>query len=97
MLSKNRGGISCSWGITRRMCGVQSAFYSILPWALFALMGAVQYIFIVVPGLQVQDKIFDITAGPQGVTLGVMMLFTYGFIAAMVAWIESGRPSKYAA
>jgi len=80
-----------------RVTRPKSALYSILPWILFALMGGVQYAFITAPGLQVQAGTFDINSGPQGAALGISALATYAFIAAWVAWIERGRPSKYAA
>ena len=75
----------------------KSTLYSILPWALFAVMGLIQYAFILAPGLEVQAGTFDINSGPQGVALGISALLTYAVIAAWVAWIERGRPSKYAA
>lgn len=60
-------------------------------WALFLLMGALQYVFILVPGLQVQAGTFDPTLGPQGAALGAMMLANYALLCGAIGWIERGR------
>ena len=61
---------------------------------LFLFMGGLQFAFITAPGVQVQAGTFDPMAGPQGVTLGLLMLFTYCLMAAAIAWIERRRPPK---
>ncbi|WP_017931731.1 hypothetical protein [Robiginitomaculum antarcticum] len=72
-----------------------SRIFSIAPWILFTLMGALQYFAIVMPGLQVQNGTFDMAAAPQGVFLGISALLVFAFIAGAVAAIERGRPSKF--
>jgi len=61
---------------------------------LFLLMGCLQFTFITIPGVHVQAGIFDPAAGPQGVTLGVLMLVTYAGLAAAIAWVERRRTPK---
>ena len=61
---------------------------------LFVFMGLLQFVFITAPGVQVQAGTFDPTAGPEGVPLGLMMLFTYGLLAAAIAWVERRRTPK---
>jgi len=75
----------------------KSALYSVLPWVMFAVMGVMQYIFITLPGLEINAGTFDMNSGPQGATAGILMLLTFSIIAAWVAWIERGRPSKFSA
>lgn len=62
--------------------------------ALFVFMTALQYAFILVPGLQVQQGNFDPTAGPHGVALGGLMLFTYALLGLWIAWIERYRTPR---
>ncbi len=61
---------------------------------LFVFMGALQFAFITAPGIQVQAGTFDPSAGPHGVMLGVLMLFTYGLLASAIAWVERRRTPK---
>lgn len=61
---------------------------------LFLFMGFLQYAFIFVPGLEVQHGTFDPAAGPQGMVLGCLMLFTYSLLASTIAWIEKYRTPK---
>lgn len=61
---------------------------------LFAFMALLQFAFITAPGIQVQAGTFDATAGPAGVTLGVLMLTTYGLLAAAIAWVERRRAPR---
>lgn len=61
---------------------------------LFAFMVMLQFVFITVPGLQVQAGTFDAAGGPHGVSLGVLMLFTYGLLTGVIAWIEKRRVPK---
>lgn len=63
--------------------------------ALFVFMGLLQFIFITAPGLQVQDGTFDPADGPAGVALGVLMLVTYGLLAAAIGWIERRRTPDF--
>lgn len=62
--------------------------------ALFIFMVALQYAFILVPGLQVQNETFDPAAGPHGTTLGGLMLFTYAILALWIAWVEKRRAPR---
>lgn len=61
---------------------------------LFVFMGVLQFMFITTPGLQVQSGTFDPSAGPEGVLLGILMLFTYALLAAAMAWVERRRTPK---
>ncbi len=61
---------------------------------LFVFMGLLQFTFITSPGLQVQAGTFDPAAGPQGVMLGVLMLFTYALLATAIWWVERRRAPK---
>ena len=61
---------------------------------LFVFMGLIQFAFITAPGIQVQAGIFDPTAGPHGVALGVSALFTYIILTVAIAWIEKHRTPK---
>ncbi len=61
---------------------------------LFAFMVLLQIIFVLIPGFEVQAGTFDPKTGPQGVTLGVLMLTTYTILCTAVAWIERGRTPK---
>lgn len=69
--------------------------YTLAIWGLFAFMAALQAYAILLPGLAVQAGTFDHTAGPQGPALGVTTLIIFFGLAAIVAWIEKGRPSKF--
>lgn len=62
---------------------------------LFVFMGVLQFAFITAPGIQVQAGIFDPSAGPHGMKLGVLMLFTYGLLASAIAWVERRRAPKF--
>jgi len=61
---------------------------------LFAFMVLLQIMFVLIPGFEVQAGTFDPKTGPQGVTLGVLMLTTYAILCTAVAWIERGRVPK---
>lgn len=80
-----------------RVTHPKSVIFTITPWVLFAVMGALQFYVIVAPGVQVQNGTFDIETAPQGVFLGVSALLTYAIVAGVVAWIERGRPSQFKA
>lgn len=62
---------------------------------LFAFMLILQIVFILIPGFQVQAGTFDPTAGPQGATLGALMLTTYALLCGAVTLIERGRTPKF--
>jgi hypothetical protein len=62
--------------------------------ALFLFMGVLQVLFILVPGIEVKNGTFDATLGPQGVALGLSMLFTYGILCFSIAWIEKRRAPR---
>lgn len=74
----------------------KSKAYDYAIWALFAVMVAVHYYAIVIPGLAVQSGAFDPSAGPQGPVLGVITLTLFFSFAFFIALIERGRPSKFA-
>lgn len=61
---------------------------------LFLFMGVLQFAFVTAPGAQVQNGTFDPAAGPQGLTLGVLMLFTYALLASAIWWVERRRTPK---
>ena len=61
---------------------------------LFVFMVIIQFMFITVPGLQVQHGEFDPDAGLQGAALGVSALLTYGILTGAIAWIEKRRTPK---
>lgn len=67
---------------------------SLALWALFLFMGALQFVFILTPGLDVQAGTFDPDVGPKGVTLGVLMLLTYALLCGAISWIERSRQPK---
>jgi len=69
--------------------------YDYALWIFFAAMAALQLYVILIPGLAVQAGTFDQQAGPQGAALGVTTLIIFFGMAAIVAWIEKGRPSKF--
>ena len=69
--------------------------YTIAIWVLFAVMAVLQAYVILLPGLAVQAGTFDPAAGPRGVALGVSTLIIFFGMAAIVGWIEKGRPSKF--
>jgi len=69
--------------------------YTVGIWALFAFLVTLHIVFIFIPGLQVQAGTFDLHAGPQGRTAGVLFLITFALITWIVALLERGRPSKY--
>ncbi len=58
---------------------------------LFVFMVIIQFMFITVPGMQVQHGEFDPNAGLQGAALGVSALFIYGILTGSIAWIEKRR------
>ncbi len=58
---------------------------------LFLFMGMLQFTFVTAPGVQVQNGTFDPAAGPHGVALGVLMLFTYVLLASAIWWVERRR------
>lgn len=61
---------------------------------LFLFMGTLQFAFVTAPGVQVQNGTFDPAAGPHGVTLGVLMLFTYALLASAIWWVERKRTPR---
>ncbi len=63
-------------------------------WALFIFMGALQFLVILAPGLQVKNGTFDPNVGSTGVALGVSMLVIYALLAGSIAWIEKYRAPK---
>lgn len=67
---------------------------SLALWVLFLFMAALQFVFILTPGLDVQAGTFDPHVGPQGGTLGVLMLLTYALLCRAIAWIERSRQPK---
>ena len=69
--------------------------YTIAIWVFFAVMAALQAYVILLPGLSVQAGTFDASAGPQGAALGVTTLILFFGMAAIIGWIEKGRPSKF--
>ncbi len=73
----------------------KSKAYTIGLWAAFLFMGMLQVMFVLLPGLAVQEGNFDPAHGPQGPIAGVLFLLTFGILTGIIAWIESGRPSKY--
>ncbi|NNE57427.1 MAG: hypothetical protein HKN36_04905 [Hellea sp.] len=70
--------------------------YDYAIWALFLLMVAAHFAFIVHQGLQVQNGTFDITHAPPDLVLGLSFLFVICLFATLIGWIEKGRPSKFA-
>lgn len=50
-----------------------------------------QALFILHPGIQVQNGTFDPNAGPKGPALGLAMLFVYALLTASIAVIENRR------
>jgi len=69
--------------------------YTIAIWVFFAAMAALQAYVILLPGLAVQAGTFDASVGPQGAALGVTTLIIFFGMAAIIGWIEKGRPSKF--
>ena len=69
--------------------------YTIAIWVFFAVMAALQAYVILLPGLAVQAGTFDATAGPHGAALGITTLIIFCGMAAIIGWIENGRPSKF--
>jgi len=69
--------------------------YTVAIWAFFVLMAALQAYVVLLPGLAVQAGTFDPNAGPKGVALGITSLILFFGIAAIIGWIEKGRPSKF--
>jgi len=63
-------------------------------WALFIFMGALQFAFILTPGLQVQAGTFDPAAQMEGVALGVSALLTFFLLAGLISWIEKRRSPR---
>lgn len=63
--------------------------------ALFIFMATIQYLFITVPGLQVQAGNFNPEAGLQGAALGGSALFTYSLLTLAIAGIERHRTPKF--
>jgi len=61
---------------------------------LFVFMVTIQFMFITVPGLQVQHGKFDPSAGLQGAALGSSALLTYVILTGAIAWIEKRRTPK---
>ncbi|WP_409431933.1 hypothetical protein ACJ3XI_06825 [Litorimonas sp. RW-G-Af-16] len=80
----------------KRVTIARSMRYTVALWVLFGFMGALQFAVIVWPGLQVQAGTFDPSTQPEGVGLGLSALFAFGLLTAIVAWIERGRPSRFA-
>lgn len=69
--------------------------YTIAIWVFFAVMAALQAYVILLPGLAVQAGTFDASTGPQGAALGISTLVIFFGMAAIIGWIEKGRPSKF--
>lgn len=69
--------------------------YTIAIWVLFVVMALLQAVVILMPGLAVQAGTFDMTDGVQGPALGYTSLIIFFLFAAIVRWIEKGRPSKF--
>lgn len=74
----------------------KSILYSLAPLLLFFFMCVIQFAFITKPGLDLQAGQFDMNSQPQGLFLGVSALLTFALLAAIIGWIERGRPSKFA-
>ena len=62
--------------------------------ALYVFMVTIQYVFITVPGLQVQHGTFDPNAGLEGAALVGSALLIYGILAAVIAWVEKRRTPR---
>lgn len=80
----------------KRVTIARSMRYSIGLWSVFVFMAAIQAVIILKQGLDVEAGMFDPSSGPQGVMLGVSALLTYAVLAGLIAWIEQGRPSRFA-
>lgn len=80
----------------RRVTISKSMRYAIALWALFLFMGMLQFVFILLPGLQVQAGTFDMEAGLSGPALGAALLAIILLLAGLIGWIETGRPSRFA-
>ena len=91
------GLLGAGFWFWKRVTIARSMRYSIALWAMFLFMAALQYIFILLPGLALQAGTFDPSAGLQGPVLGMSALATFIILAALIAWIEQGRPSRFAA
>lgn len=77
-----------------RRTSPNSNFFKLAPWALFFSMGAAQFVFITLPGLQVQAGTFDPSFQLQGRSLGFASLGAFIALAALIGAIESGRRIK---
>jgi len=77
---------------TRVTAGPRSSLVGLL--ILFVIMGAIQFAFITLPGIQVQDGNFDPAAGLSGPALGISALLTYLILTLAIAWIERRRLPK---
>lgn len=69
--------------------------YTIALWGLFLFMLALQAYVILLPGLAFQAGQTGNSSGPQGIALGVTTLIIFFGLAAIIGWIEKGRPSKF--
>ena len=57
-------------------------------------MGLLQFAFITMPGIQVQEGVFDPASALSGPALGISALLTYAILAAAIAWVERRRMPK---
>jgi len=80
----------------QRVTRAKSKIYDYGIWLLFAVMVAIHYYAIVMPGLAYQAGTFDPTAGPRGAALGITTLILFLGFAFIISLIERGRPSKFA-
>lgn len=79
----------------QKVTTAKSRKYTLAIWILFAVMALLQAAVILAPGLAVQAGTFDMSQGLQGPALGVTTLIIFLLFAAIVGWIEKGRPSKF--
>lgn len=61
---------------------------------LFVLMGIIQFAVITMPGIQVQEGVFDPASAPSGPALGISALMTYAVLTLAIAWVERRRTLK---
>lgn len=64
-----------------RKSRAKSPIYTALPWVLFGIMAAFQYVFIFMPPVD-----------PAPLQTAIMGLVTYAVLAGLIAWTEAGRP-----
>ncbi len=79
----------------QKVTRAKSPKYNIAIWCLFLFMAVLQAAVVLMPGLAVKAGTFDMSDGLQGRTLGFATLTIFCLFAAIVAWIEKGRPSKF--